>query len=274
MYNFDELTALLDYFQELGTPSVDCIVYHKGQCVYRHMDGFADYDKTVPITGTERYNIYSCSKPITCAAALQLYEKGLFKLEDPLSLYFPEFAHMTVLEGDTVRPAKNAITVKDLFTMCAGFTYDTNSKSMQQFREDTNGTCPTLLFPKYLAQEPLLFEPGTQFHYSFCHDVIGALVEKLSGQRFGDYVKEHIFMPLGMENTTYSLPEEELETLAAQYTAQDGTHRNCGKHICFYKLGSDYESGGAGCISTVEDYIKFLEAMRKGDVILKRKPSI
>jgi len=137
----------------------------------------------------------------------------------------------------------------------------------------TDGQCPTRETIRCLAEEPLLFEPGTQWKYSLCHDVLAALVEVLSGERFGEYVRKQIFDPLQMKRSTFALPEEEVETLAAQYIydGENDTFQNCGKHIQFYKFGSDYESGGAGCISCVDDYMKFLEAIRTGDRILKKE---
>jgi CubicO group peptidase (beta-lactamase class C family) len=140
-----------------------------------------------------------------------------------------------------------------------------------QLREDTDGRCPTREAMRYLAREPLLFEPGDQYHYSLCHDVILALVEVLSGQLFDDYAREHIFDPLGMKDTTFLLPMDQLETVSAHYvfSAAEGKVVLRSKFPP-YRLGTEYASGGAGCVSTVNDYIKFLEALRIGDVILKK----
>lgn len=120
---------------------------------------------------------------------------------------------------------------------------------------------------KYIAQVPLDFEPGTTWQYSLCHDVLAAVVEVVSGKRFGEFVKERIFDPLGLKNTTFLLPEEEVPTLAAQYIYEDGNYRNIGRHIVSYRLGSMYESGGAGAASTVDDYVRFLEGIRTGKLI-------
>lgn len=142
---------------------------------------------------------------------------------------------------------------------------------LKQCKIDTDGRCPTRKTMEYLAQEPLLFDPGARWNYSLCHDVLAALVELLSGEPFAEYVKKSILDPLGMSRSTFMLPKDELDTIAEHYRFNNETGRpeNCGKNICGYKLGSEYASGGAGCISTVEDYIEFLEAMRIGDVILK-----
>ena len=91
-----QLTAFLDSFLKMGVPGYDCIVYKNGQCLYRHQNGYASLEDKRPLTGKERYNVYSASKPLTCAAAMQLYEKKYFSLKDPLSEYMPEFAQMTV----------------------------------------------------------------------------------------------------------------------------------------------------------------------------------
>lgn len=268
---FEQLTAFLDHFLDMGVPGYDCLLYKDGQEIFHHQGGYQDLERKLPMTGTERYHIYSCSKPITCTAALQLYEQGLFRLEDHLSDYLPEFKTMYVQGPDGLQPAKYPITIRDLFCMTAGFSYDFHSPSLELARQETGGRCPTRETIRYLAREPLLFEPGQQWKYSLCHDVLAALVEVLSGQRFGAYVKAHIFDPLGMHNSTFSLPLEELDTIAPQYTFDPRTRRPvcCGKGQQLGKLGSEYESGGAGCVSTARDYIQFLEALRVGDMILK-----
>ncbi len=268
---FDELIHFMDSFLTMGVPGYDCLIYKDGKEVFRYRNGYASLEEKTPVTGKERYNIYSCSKPITCTAALQLWEKGAFSLEDKLGDHMPEFREMTVKTENGTEKAKNSITVKDLFCMTAGFSYNINSPMLQQCRKDTDGRCPTRKTMEYLAQEPLLFEPGARWNYSLCHDVLAALVEVLSGEQFGEYVKKNIFDPLGMTRSTFLLPDEEIDTVAEHYRFDNETQQavNCGKNIRGYKLGSEYESGGAGCISTVDDYIKFLEAMRIGDVILK-----
>ncbi len=261
MDKFDILTQKLEEFLDMGLPFYDCIVMKDGECVYRSQGGsFEDGSKP---TGKELYNIYSCSKLITCTAALMLWEKGLFRLEDELSEYMPEFTEMTVNKDGKLVPAENKITVEQLFTMTAGFSYDLGTPRIQLCREQTDGKSPTRELMRYLADEPLLFEPGYRWEYSLCHDVLAALVEVVSGMKFGEYVKKNIFDVLGMENSTFGLPIGELDSLCTQYRydAESGEVKVSTKTNA-YKLGTEYESGGAGCVSTVDDYIKFLEAMR------------
>ena len=264
---FEATKAFCDSLLSYGLPGFDLIVYHQGNCVLRYSNGYRDLENKLPITGKERLNIYSCSKPITCTAAMQLWEQGLFDLEDPVSRYLPEFADMDVKTAHGREKAKNPILIRHLFQMTSGLSYDVNSPSIDLCRQATNGGCPGRELARYLAKEPLVFEPGTHWKYSLSHDVLAVLVEVLTGQPFEDYVKEHIFSPLGMNSSTFLLPEQELDTIAPQYSFQNGQAVQIGKETATYRLGHQHASGGAGCISTVEDYIKFVEALRKGQLL-------
>lgn len=269
---FEQTKALCDIYMKMGIPAIDLIVYHEGKCVLRHMDGFADPEKKTPMTGKEKYHIYSCSKLFTCVAAMQLWEQGKFRLEDKLSDYMPAFREMTVkTEDGGVRPAKNPILIQHLFQMSAGFNYDLRTPGLKAYYEECGRTCPTVELVNHLAKEPLEYEPGEGWRYSLAHDVLAALVEVISGQKFEDYTKEHIFDPLGMEHTDFLHPQDDWEGFARQFVYRE--EENCYKPVWrnIYRPGREYASGGAGAVSTVEDYIKFLEALRVGDVILKKE---
>lgn len=259
---FEVTKTFCDSFLERGVSGFDLAVYQDGKCILRHMNGYSDLENKISMNGTERYNIYSCSKVITCVAAMQLWEKGLFSLEDKLSDYMPEFKEMTVKTEDGIKTAEKPILIRHLFEMTAGFSYDCHSPYLTKAFSATDGKCPTRETMKYLAKEPLCFEPGERWNYSLCHDVLAALVEVLAGEKFEVYVKKNIFDAVGMHRSTFMLPPEELNTLAAQYRFENGQATNVGKSIVNFKLGSEYASGGAGCISTVDDYISFLEALR------------
>ena len=202
----------------MGVPGFDLAVYKDGECVLRYMGGYSDLENKISMTGNERYNIYSCSKPITCVAAMQLWEKGLFSLDDKLSDYMPEFNEMSVRVEGGIKKAERPILIKHLFEMTAGFDYNTGSQSIKKAQAATDGRCPTREVMTYLAKEPLCFEP------------------------------------LGMNHSTFLLPDCEQDTLAIQYRFDAETKKavNCGKNIQGYKLGTEYASGGAGCISTVD----------------------
>ncbi len=259
---FERIKKFCDSFLENEIPGFDLVVYQGGKCVLRYMNGYSDLENKVEMNGKEKYNIYSCSKVITCTAALQLWEKGLFSLEDKLSDYMPEFKEMTVKTDDGIKKAEKPILIKHLFEMTAGFSYTCDSPQLKKAFVETEGKCPTREVMKYLAKEPLLFEPGERWQYSLCHDVLAAFVEVISGLKFEDYVKKNIFDVLGMNDSTFMLPEEEIEDVCQQYCFENGKAVNVGKHIVTYKLGSEYASGGAGGISTVDDYMKFAEGLR------------
>ncbi len=258
---FEMTKKVCQTFMDMGVPGFDLLVLRDGKEIFRHMGGYSDLENKIPVNGKEFYNIYSCSKPITVTCAMQLWEQGKFDLEDPLSKFLPEYAEMTVKTDSGVVKAKNPILIRHLFTMTAGFSYDLNSPWLMKLREDTDGRCDTRTFSRYLAKEPLYAEPGTEYRYSLCHDVLAVLVEVISGQKFEEYVKEHIFNPLGMTLSDFLLPVEEYEKVTPRYAFQDGKAVLADK-IPVYRLGSEHASGGAGCVSTVEDYIKFAEGLR------------
>ena len=269
---FEITKDLCERFIAQGVPGIDLFVYQNGKEILRYKTGYSNLEEKIPVSGNEQYNIFSCSKPITCVAAMQLWEQGKFSLDDPLYKYMPEYEHMMVrTEDGGVEPAKTHIYIHNLFSMTAGFDYNLNSPSLTQLVEDTDGRCPTREVARYLAREPLVYHPGDRYQYSLAHDVIAALVEIWSGQNFDDYVKEHIFEPLGMKHSTFLLPMEDYVNLPPLYLGKDGQairHTRGQKPI--YRLGSQHASGGAGCASTVEDYMKFLEAVRSGERLLKR----
>lgn len=260
---FKNINKLLDESQNRGTPGMEVIIYHKGEEVYHTVRGLKDEDGT-KLVGGELYNAYSCSKLITCAAALKLFEEGRIRLEDNLCDYIPAFADMKVKKGDEIVKAEKKITLFHLFNMSAGLSYNIVSEEISRGILETEGRCPTVKMMDYIAKMPLEYEPGEGWKYSLAHDVLAAVVEIVSGKRFGEFVKEKFFDPFGMKNSTYSLDDSKLDLLCSQYRFKraEGGNINVGKKIQNYKFGSEYESGGAGLVTTATDYILFLEAMR------------
>lgn len=269
--DFKYLEKFIDGLFEKGMPGSDCAVSYKGDIVFRHFAGYCDVENKKPINGDELYFLYSASKVITVTAAMILYERGAFLLDDDLSEYFPEFKNMYIKKFErngcfTLTPAKNPIKIVDLFTMGAGLTYDLNSPSIQAVREKTNGKCPTIETVKAMANEPLMFEPGEHYNYSLCHDVIGALIELLSGMKLGDFLKENIFEPLNMTRTGFDVNDSVLDKMACQYQWENWDTKRLiqiPKKNEFI-LGTEYQCGGAGLISCVDDYIKFAQCLANG----------
>lgn len=266
--NFTELTEFLNKLvTDIGIPGVDCVVYKDHRKVYRHSAGYKDVKNKKEIQQNEIYNIYSISKIITVTSALQLIEKGLLSLDDPVYDFIPEMRHMTYLkESDNgkkeITEAKNTMTMKHLFTMTAGFDYDLQKKEIIETEEKTNHKSPTIEVVKSLAKAPLLFEPGEHWNYSLCHDVLGAVIEIVSGKKLSEYMKENIFDPLDMKESGFKRDYSKADRFAHQYTYNDKTKTADEMTVeNDFVLGTEYESGGAGLISTVDDYIKFAETM-------------
>jgi len=267
--DFSALTEYLDSIPSFGAPGVDCIVTKEGKTVCRHFAGLADRENGIPMNGEELFYLYSTSKVITCTAALQLYERGRFLITDPVGEYLPEFNDMMVNrclpDGTvTVEPAKNPITIGDLFSMSSGLDYDLNAPAIRRV-VDRDPQASTREIVRAIAEEPLCFEPGTRFHYSLSHDVLGGLIEVWSGKRLGEYLKENIFEPLGIKNIGFGHGEDVLRRMMKQYLYEDDRKEAVLIPLSNeYILSDSYESGGAGLISNVEDYGKFLTAMANG----------
>jgi CubicO group peptidase (beta-lactamase class C family) len=239
---------------------------HQNETVFQYRNGFENLEEKTPIRDNAIFNLYSMTKIMTCVAALQLVEKGDLLLLDPLSQYLPEFAEMQVKKalpnGEVYyEKATRPITVRDLFTMTAGFSYDIHAPSIKEAVERTNGTLPTREFARALAKEPLMFEPGTHWNYSMCHDVLGALVEVVSGKRFGTYLQDEIIKPLGMNDTTFDLSEDQQSRLIPQYLFDEEQDKAVRMDGNGFRVGTELDSGGAGLLSTVNDYAKFLNAL-------------
>ncbi|HWP67718.1 MAG TPA: serine hydrolase domain-containing protein, partial [Rectinemataceae bacterium] len=270
MASFRDLEKFMDTIPELGVSGIDCIVYRDHREIFRHAAGYSDIENRVPISRGTLYNIYSATKIITCVAAMQLVECGKLLLTDPLYAYLPEFKDMKVKIGTfVIAPAKRHIRIVDLFTMSAGLSYELDTPEMRKLITETGGDFNTRDFVGALAREPLLFEPGEGWNYSYCHDVLGAVIEVVSGMSFGEYLRENVFHPLAMEDSGFSVPKEKLGRLAPQYEYDNDTRmvaRITSK--CLGAAGSRHESGGGGLITTVEDYILFADALACGGVAM------
>ncbi len=256
------LVDYLDSLEAKGIPGCDCVIFHNHKPIFRHTTGFADAGKTKPLTSANTYWLFSATKLITCTAVMQLVEKGKVSLDSPVADYLPEYKYLKVKCGSGVVPAKNILTIRHLLSMQSGLNYNLQAPSILKVLEDTQNQATTRQIIKELANEPLEFEPGTHFLYSLSHDVLGAVIEVASGQKFGEYLKEHILKPLGMKNTGFELTPDKETNMSEQfeYDMDTMTSKPISLVNC-YKLSDKYESGGAGLISTVDDYILFLDAM-------------
>ena len=286
-----DFTNLKNYMNRLvneyHTPGVDCIVYKDHEIIFRYYAGMKDIENNKEMTGNELYLIFSMTKMLTCTAALQLFEQGKYKLDDPISKYLPEFEKMKisydeidsesaskVTTGSTIGEdskktesgyAQNKITVKHLFTMGAGLDYALYDEPIMNALN--SGKTSTRELVRAMSEKVLGFEPGTRYNYSLCHDVLGALIEIWSGEKLGDYMRKNIFEPLGMKNTFFGVPEDEekLEKMAVRYTYENGKPKRLNLE-CAYNISKEYQSGGAGLTSCTEDYALFLDAFACGGI--------
>ncbi|MFD0672746.1 serine hydrolase domain-containing protein [Cohnella sp. GCM10027633] len=264
--NFDKLTAYLDrFYEEKNIPGLGLAMYRKHEPVYEHYTGYADVDNRIAFGTDTLFRLYSATKVVTCTAMLQLVESGRARLDDPLYAYIPEFEHMTVRHPlpdgtEELKPATAPITIEHLLSMTAGIAhYDT--PEVRRAIAASGGEGRTLDVVRELAKEPLLFEPGTRFRYTVCHDALGAVIEVISGKTLGAYMRDRIFDPIGMKDTSFDLKDE--ARFAKLYNRFDGkTHKaeSIGESFNL-KPGRAYESGGGGLYSTVPDYILFAEAL-------------
>lgn len=262
---FDQLTAFLNTLPTKGIPGSSTMISVGGETVYAHSAGYAKTDKQQPSSETDVYWLYSLSKPITVCGVMHCVERGLLALDEGIDRYMPELDEWTVRTETGIERVK-APTVRQLLTMCAGLNYDLCSPSVT-VAKTANPNAGTREIVKAISCEPLQFVPGTHFQYSLAHDVLGGAIEAVSGQRFGEYLKQHIFDPLGMHNTGFIMDDGQRGRFADLYVQDPQTGENTllgSENI--YQVTPAYESGGAGLFSTAQDYLLFAEMMSNGGV--------
>ncbi|MCK4971816.1 MAG: beta-lactamase family protein [Candidatus Heimdallarchaeota archaeon] len=295
----DAFSNLSDEFQKYiddnKTGGVLGAVYYQGKLVFCNKFGWKDIENEIPISFDDIFRIYSMTKPITCLAALILLDEGKYNLNDPLEKYLPEFRNLKVLKsyneetGEVeLEDAQKPITIKQLFTHTSGFSYgffpevpidklyqekfNFGEKNSTLPRDDRLRAVLETSFPpleefsQCLATLPLKFEPGKYLCYSFGLDILGLLIEKLSGKKFDEFLKERIFNKIGMTDTDFFVPPEKRERLVEAYTRnQEG---NLVRVTGPIREGFNHKpkmlAGGIGLVSTLDDYLKFCIMMLNG----------
>jgi CubicO group peptidase (beta-lactamase class C family) len=255
-----------------------------GHLAYFRSFGQMDRERGKAMSDDAIFRIYSMSKPITSVALMSLYERGYFQLNDPVSRFFPAWKQQQVwvsgrgADMKTEAPAR-PVTMRDMLCHTGGLTY--GSALVALGAEDSGhpvdgayaeigvrrGKGEDLMqFMDKLAKVPLRYQPGEHWMYSLSTDVCGALVEKISGQRFDKYLQEHIFGPLGMKDTSFVVAPDKLDRFAANY------RRGADKSLQLiddpaksdYLAEPSFFSGGGGLTGTTEDYLRFCEMIRRG----------
>ena len=264
-----------DYVDEGRIAGAVGMVLRHGKLAYVDAWGMRDIAAGDTMEEDDIFKICSMSKPVTSVAVMALYEEGHFFLSDPIGRYLPELANLQVAnladasagqEIPTVR-ARRPITIHDLLRHTSGFTYGDLSNTVVDgvYREQEILYQPTLEdMVARLGEIPLVYQPGTQWHYSVSADVLGRLVEVLSGQTFDAFLRERIFGPLGMADTGFLVPDSKRDRVAPTYghSGPDLTLGPGDTSIC--ALPPTLFSGGAGLVSTAQDYARFAQMLLNG----------
>jgi CubicO group peptidase (beta-lactamase class C family) len=259
-------------------------VARHGHLAYFRSLGKMDREAEKPMADDAIFRIYSMTKPITSVALMSLYERGYFQLNDPVSRFFPSWKnHRVWVSGEgaqmvTEAPAR-PVSMRDMLCHTGGITYgsalaalgvpDAGHPVDKVYAEVgvRRGDGETLMdFMDKLARVPLRYQPGERWMYSLSTDICGALVEKISGQKFDHYLQKTIFDPLGMTDTAFSVPGDKVDRFCANY--RRGADKSLG--LLDAPGSSDYLkqpaflSGGGGLVSTTKDYLRFCDMLRRG----------
>ena len=251
-------------------PGAVALVARRGRVAYFESYGRRDPRSPDPMARDSIFRIYSMTKPIVSVAVMMLWEQGRFLLSDPIEKYLPELGRrqVAVVRGAEIElvDAERPITIQDLLRHTSGLTYEFRGSgpvhkmytaeriySRNQSNADQVAT---------LAKLPLLHQPGTKWEYSRSTDVLGRLIEVLSGLTLGEYLQRHIFAPLGMVDTAFYVPPQEHGRLAEAFAKDPDT--GAGVQLINVHDAPKFESGGGGLVSTAGDYARFLQMLLNG----------
>jgi CubicO group peptidase (beta-lactamase class C family) len=261
-------------------PGILTLIARRGQVAFCEAHGQADISRAKPMALDTIFRFYSMTKPLTSVAIMMLYEEGRFQLDDPISRFIPAFASQRVFTGgsrgkiDTV-PAEREITFRDLLTHTSGLTYGFMEATQVDALYRSSGvdfqTAETTLkeVVEKAAPLPLIAQPGTRWNYSIATDVLGYLVEVISGLPFEVYLREHVLKPLRMTDTDFHLPPEKHARFAANYSpdGKGGLLLIDDPAKSRYLKPRTVCSGGGGLVSTAADYARFCQMMlNKGEL--------
>lgn len=269
----ERITTLAEkYVADQRVPGMITMVARNGKIVHFEATGQRGLNDKRPLEKDALFRIYSMSKPITAVALMMLYEEGKFRLTDPVHNYIPELKDLMVYnpDGDPT-PAKSAVTMQQLLTHTAGFSYGFNPQDPvdQQYLAAKIFEAKSLdEFAAKIAALPLQFEPGSKWHYSVASDLVGLAVERISGVPFAEFLDDRIFTPLGMDDTFFNVPADKQDRFLPNHGWDpkgnryvDVTQRTDARGN--YKTGT-LSSGGGGLVSSTMDYMRFCEMLRNG----------
>ena len=271
MYNMQERIAEI-INQEIAKGEIagaNIMVVHKDKEIFFDCYGYADKENKFPVKRDTIFRMFSMTKPVTAVAAMILVERGEIDVRDAVSKYIPAFADQKVWCDGREVPAERDITIWDCLNMTTGVPYPDVSfesgKRMDELfkeliaRREKGEVVTTMDYVNHIAQIPLAFQPGERWMYGLSADILGAVIEVVSGKKYGKFLQDEIFLPLGMKDTGFYVPADKEWRFAKNYDMVDGelvpfTRSHLGE---YYKADVAFESGGAGLVSTIEDYSHF-----------------
>jgi CubicO group peptidase (beta-lactamase class C family) len=268
----ERIAPVLQQYVDSGElVGVVSMIARRGEIVHFDEYGVLDKDTGQALARDSIFRIYSMTKPITTLAVMKLYEEGKLQLTDPVERYLPAFTNVRVAgAGGALVAPQRPMTVQMLMTHTSGLTYGVFGDTLvdRQYRDAAVMTSPdNTTFIERLGPIPLQNQPGTRFHYSVSTDVLGALVEAVSGQTLGDYFAEHVFEPLQMTDTSFQVPAEKLPRFGTNHTfnAENGLLEVSDRPSSSNFVNRQtFESGGGGLLSTAEDYMRFSQMLLNG----------
>ena len=255
-----------------------CLVLKGGEEMGYYESGKRDVEKDLPITRDTIFRMFSMSKPITSVAVMQLMENGRLDIGDPVSKYLPGFKNQRCYKDGKITFVSEEMTIKNLLDMTSGLCYPGEGNDTERITGDfvaeaakkfhTPEEMTTVELMNELGKLPLAFEPGDKWNYSFSADVLGAIVEVVSGMKYSEYLYKNIFEPLEMFDTGFYVPEDKQDRLARAYYT-DGVEftEYTGENLLIQNRLEErpkFESGGAGLSSTIDDYSKVCSMLLNG----------
>ncbi|HEY7884633.1 MAG TPA: serine hydrolase domain-containing protein, partial [Cellvibrionaceae bacterium] len=267
----ERLSALNQRYIEQGKlAGIATMIARKGKVIYVDVIGSYGVNNPKELTRETLFRIFSMTKPITAVGLMMLYEEGAFQLSDPVSKFLPNLAQPKVWTEEGLVTAKSEITMYHLLTHTAGLSYGFSQDDPvdKLYRDASSEPAKDIdEFIDRVASLPLISEPGERWHYSIASDVLGAVVEKITGTSFAEFLQRRVFDRLAMEDTFFSVPEGKLDRLAINHS-WDYESKSL-KALSPESPFNDYTDvtlylGGQGLVSTLGDYMKFAEMLRNG----------
>ena len=271
--------AIMDRYTQNGfCAGSSLLVLQHGEEKLYAQSGWADRENQIPVQRDTLFRLYSMSKPITGCAAMILLERGIIDLYEPVSQYLPGFKNCMVRGRGTPEPILRPVRIRDLLSMTSGLPYgdeetQAGKGALSLFAEigrrlHSETPMTTVEIANRMGENGLNFQPGERWMYGTSADVMGAVIEQASGMRFGEFLQKELFEPLGMKDTAFYVPEEKRARLTKVYEeTENGAVPIHTEHLgvcCEQNSAPAFESGGAGLVSTLDDYAQFARMLRNG----------